>query len=1156
MSKNVKEMKSVASNFVLGDDLIFGNKNETDVLIREEAKFLASQMAPSNFVELENDNEDVHENVFLERFMKEKVSLEMNNHEKLYSMLEKNNEILIGILTTLSTNNQPILEVERLDSYQDKANYSLSQFNDDPTLNIMKEFLGKENSFYEFTKKNNDILINDFDTKLQDAIQNSSRIDNKKNIDLISDLDEKIRNSIDVIKLADEKRYSKISGQIFKLKEEIMETINSSLLFNSDLIKDLSSFFDAKFLLIKEEFINIGKEISHAHKISVDTNLVIEDFDNKLNSLIEDTDQFNMNKMESINEISKKVDKFNLEIDELRNESNQVKSYFYENKDYLNIIHSDLEGLKNVNNLFEDTTNNFKNDLVNLKNSFEQEKFNLNSIFKENIIEFKNEISDIKENFKEEKSNLIDSIDENITDFKNEIFDIKDSFQEERNNLNKIFENSFNSLKNDLLSFRESFEKDKSNINEANKEILTYLENKEMVKEVIADKEFYAKIEDTVQNKLSKNNSILNKNFNSLIEETKFKIQDLENEMSKLNYRKELDEILHLQTNNWNSIDISRNEIQDKINELELEIKNLNYRKELDGLLDAQFYYSENTSALTKEIQDKIFHIENDFLEKIQNVEFKIDSNLSKINELKDSYNSNEIDNLITDKLVAIVQEKLASIDSKMLFLKKEIENNLTHLIESQFEKNIYKNEEFNKKIKNETLNLIYSELNKFDNKFDNLNDEIIKNYDLLMINNRVLDTLEDLLNDQFSKKNDLDFERKNLIDELIKKAEDNKSLISMLQNKIDYSIDNSELYNSIIRKTISRDSSFLKEIDDQTYKYVKNLTLELVNEELCKYTGFVKKEDELVDFPEKKFISNSISDFENHNNELISEMEIDNTKNNMNILDVTLAMNENDINNTIDKTYMLNESIAHESKDIKNTSIDDKIYNEEILDNILHSTNDEYDDSRNNSNVAINDILYDNEYKSVNSMDLWQINANNNDILYENSSENVLDSVNAMDEILNPNEYIENSHFEESRISKKEIMDAIINDIPNNDLSIESIITEDIPKAEKKINPNINKDKIAKNNSNISNSEFDRNNIFQKDSNPYFKYKIQEILFQLESNENVVIQNEIGFYKTNLLNQNVDYLNPEIHVKELENYFSKVEDITKNDFYEGEQNG
>ncbi|MEG0124358.1 MAG: hypothetical protein RR665_02645, partial [Malacoplasma sp.] len=431
------------------------------------------------------------------------------------------------------------------------------------------------------------------------------------------------------------------------------------------------------------------------------------------------------------------------------------------------------------------------------------------------------------------------------TDSENSIATLKQEIESEIENKftknNSILNDNINLLVEELKS--KIYDLKEEIIKLDHKEELEYLSTKQTDSEnsiVTLKHEF----ENEIENRFTKNNSILNRNFNSLIEDLKYEIQDIKTEINGLNYRDELDELLHIQNKSEDSIGVITKDIDSRIDELESELKKLNYRKELDGLLEAQFHYIENANTSKKEIQEKINYIENDFLERIQNIEYKLSSNLSIINELKNSHDSNEIDNLITDKLVTIVEEKINTIDSKMTFLKKEIENNLNDLIEKQFETNIIKNNEYNKKIKNETLNIIYNELNKFNDKFENLNEEIIKNYDLLMINNRVLDTLEDLLSDQYSKKNDLDIERKNLIDELIKKAEHNKELIIILQNKIDYSIDNTDLYNSIIRKTISRDSDFLREVDDQTYNYVKNLTLELVSKELSKYTNFVKNDN------------------------------------------------------------------------------------------------------------------------------------------------------------------------------------------------------------------------------------------------------------------------------------------------------------------------
>ncbi|MEG2908861.1 MAG: hypothetical protein RR945_06520, partial [Erysipelotrichaceae bacterium] len=543
------------------------------------------------------------------------------------------------------------------------------------------------------------------------------------------------------------------------------------------------------------------------------------------------------------------------------------KNNYREELDYL--LNAQSENVNSIATLKEDINkNNYREELdyllnaqssnvnliatlkddveKNIEDKFTKNNSILNKNFNSLIEEIKSTIHDLKDeitksNHKEELEHLSNK----QTDSENSIATLKQEIESEIENKftknNSILNDNINLLVEELKS--KIYDLKEEIIKLDHKEELEYLSTKQTDSEnsiVTLKHEF----ENEIENRFTKNNSILNRNFNSLIEDLKYEIQDIKTEINGLNYRDELDELLHIQNKSEDSIGVITKDIDSRIDELESELKKLNYRKELDGLLEAQFHYIENANTSKKEIQEKINYIENDFLERIQNIEYKLSSNLSIINELKNSHDSNEIDNLITDKLVTIVEEKINTIDSKMTFLKKEIENNLNDLIEKQFETNIIKNNEYNKKIKNETLNIIYNELNKFNDKFENLNEEIIKNYDLLMINNRVLDTLEDLLSDQYSKKNDLDIERKNLIDELIKKAEHNKELIIILQNKIDYSIDNTDLYNSIIRKTISRDSDFLREVDDQTYNYVKNLTLELVSKELSKYTNFVKNDN------------------------------------------------------------------------------------------------------------------------------------------------------------------------------------------------------------------------------------------------------------------------------------------------------------------------
>ncbi|MEG2908862.1 MAG: hypothetical protein RR945_06525, partial [Erysipelotrichaceae bacterium] len=87
------------------------------------------------------------------------------------------------------------------------------------------------------------------------------------------------------------------------------------------------------------------------------------------------------------------------------------------------------------------------------------------------------------------------------------------------------------------------------------------------------------------------------------------------------------------------------------------------------------------------------------------------------------------------------------------------------------------------------------------------------------------------------------------------------------------------------------------------------------------------------------------------------------------------------------------------------------------------------------------------------------------------------------------------------------------------------------------------------------SKSAIDDGKIFKND-NPYFNYKIKELLLELMTSENESITNDIAFYKTNLLNQNSDYLDSEFYVQELENYFSTVKNVDEDNFNKGESNG
>lgn len=700
------------------ENSIFSSHSETDILLREEAKLLA--------------------NLYKNKLSKSQKSNSIDNNiqtveNNMKEYFEKNVQILEEIRNEITA---------KMNSKEQDQDLVSSHFAN--KVNEQNElFKNHENKIQDIDLKLNK-KINDFEKNLFLINQNFANEQNSLKNQINSELNNKINTSFKSMEEKGNKKYFEISEKFFALRTEIMETLNSSVKLNADIVRDVSSFFSKEIDVLKNSHFGFNEELKKIYDAWNNSDKKISSFEKHISYLLD--------KYTSLQDNS------NLAIEKM--EKNQLK------------ISQDVFSL---NEFKEKLTNSIHENLLKIEH--------LNS-----------QVDEIKEqtNSSIEKINTIDS---------------------------------------DLFDFKEEVLKDFDEVNKTSSLILDYIENGKIISNLINSKEFNDKIDTTIS---------------SNAEKTHENLKELENKLNTLTYETNnlVKDVHHLSSHDFN--------------------RELN-----DFIKNTDFNINAQVDSSKKEMLNEIKNLEDSLVDKISSVKSQVDTNAINLTKLEAFINSEDMDKIIFDKLILIIEERVQNIETKIL----EVQDKLTQDIQDFVENKILdKDKEIvnsHAKIKNEALNVIYNELNKFENKISTFSEEIVKNYDFLVMNSRALNTLENLLNEQLNRSLDFDDDKKEIINNLILKIEHHKNLIENIRDQVNESLEKNNILDDVVENLNKQSNVNLLE-DEFTYQSIRDLTLTLVKEEISKL-GFNLRREEIKNKKSPSFFDLKIK-------ELLGELMI--TKN------------------------------------------------------------------------------------------------------------------------------------------------------------------------------------------------------------------------------------------------------------------------------------
>nr|MDE5553479.1 hypothetical protein [Malacoplasma sp.] len=192
---------------------------------------------------------------------------------------------------------------------------------------------------------------------------------------------------------------------------------------------------------------------------------------------------------------------------------------------------------------------------------------------------------------------------------------------------------------------------------------------------------------------------------------------------------------------------------------------------------------------------------------------------------------SDVLSNLITEKIIEVVDLKLEKINEEFKLISQNLEEKIMSFTERHSQKILEeeldrRNSELESKIKNETLNSLYQELTKRDEKINLHSEEIVKNYEVLLENNKILESLERLVLQQADEVDVFKQDREETIELLMSKIAGQKEQIEEIRNRI----------ADILRAAginIVNDSDV--ETDSYVLESIRQVTSELVQQEIKK---------------------------------------------------------------------------------------------------------------------------------------------------------------------------------------------------------------------------------------------------------------------------------------------------------------------------------
>lgn len=796
MSNKFKN-KNYIEDLIFDSDLDFANSAETDLLIREEAKSLAQEL-----------------------ILKDKIKVGGEN-----------------------TNNALISKINKLE---------------EDTLKNMEE-IRKNNESWEESKN----ILSRIEKKLQSFGKELNEIEKNS---FIETLEKNENNSPSYLDNLNSKEESSI------------ESIKQTLIENNENLKKAFENFASQITLAltknKEEnvFENIETDnLDEWESLDLENNINYQKNDN-LNFEIEELDLFDGKENNG--------EKFEIKPIDWKDDHN------FSDDNNLNIKHYDSSEL--------DLLKNRQNDLLN-----DQAKIN------KEIEIIKQSINDFILSSEYSNKDIIEQTIDNAHKLSLDVNDVKEQYSNLENEINKIYatwldnnkllsnlENllfELNSKNDELVFDKNAYDEEIHKKTLDNERFINELSNESIhLKETINSLNERLSIVENLSSTFNPKDYVNTNLTETMMEEVKNISKNVvETELEKRNLlrledivtrERVIDEVMESDIFNYSLekkiqqiiVDEKVNNKIDESDKLELLTYTINSDK-FKNIIASEVNYVSNDIKL--ELNDRFTKLRDDFhntncynSNKFIEIESKIDSKndqLQKHEIIEMVFASRELENIINDKLVYVINNELDDLKESISEIENKILRNIKYYLDEDLQENLKKevieSKDLRQKIKNDALNAIYNEIQERDKQFDSHKKEILKNYEALIENNRILEHLEKLVLKQVEEVEGFKKDKENSLDIIIDKINSQKIEIDYLKEKIK-DITGKEFVQNVISNDID---------DSDVYENIKNMTSGLVRDEIKKLNLINSSKDDvepiiLSDEPSNNFFKNRIKDILN----------------------------------------------------------------------------------------------------------------------------------------------------------------------------------------------------------------------------------------------------------------------------------------------------
>ena len=705
------------------------------------------------------------------------------------------------------------------------------------------------------------------------------------------DEEKKLNHQLTELEMHKDLESKEISSQKEFLKKKIDETNKEN--------KSLKEKIDSHNKALEKKSNNLSKR-----RVELKNELdekKIDELESKVISLTND-----LNSKEAIVQEQKdKIDELQMKIDSIsQNMTEQINDI---RSQYENVYSASKQNEENFNKLYEDKTNNMKDNIQSNKyqlekklvhtknclNNIENENNVLNKVFEYDLQNKENEINNLKENY-ERINNIYTEFSKlcggNLDKLKNNLKQMKEIYLERENemvNMSKLYVQSMNGYGTSLQETKNN----KMSIVSDSSENAGLIEKLEQRKKILEDEvnELRNIKEELVGEKISdiKNKiSIMNENVNHLNE----KQNEFSSKIRKVN---EFTNTINRNSSIFNTLQQNIKNYQKKNENLEKKLTKMNIggEKELNELKEKLQKLEQEKITKEESIAkyDKMF---DDVIESINNQDEVRTDVLKRLNDQITSYKS-QIDKLLESKdnmqtyymdEVKRLNEKIAFLTSENTELKTDNENLKKEKKNTKGDSDLC-NQEYNQfkdafYAISDIENMI-GEFNKSSEEVKNIRDylladELLKTKEDIKLKNKEIKVLKEALNETNLGKSNRSSVKSGVTNNLAKKKNNNSDFAEMSKN-IKTKL---KIYNVLVDKKakevegLENHIKMLKDYNNFSKKCGENqellceenkiMTDELIND----FSGLNQFEEELkneIQFLEQKLKINE----ESHSNSI-----------------------------------------------------------------------------------------------------------------------------------------------------------------------------------------------------------------------------------------------------------------------------------------------